>query len=141
MKFSKSRCQILHLGWGSPGCVFRPGDERLESSPASFFFSSACCISFSLVPCVILSSVTGSHPSSEKVVFEFCRGGGFPTSLGPDSLKFHSNMSLFLVEREGKEGRVCLHSFLCKGDLEVGWKKVYKTVIKKCSVSSLVLKR
>lgn len=84
------------------------------------FSSAQHAASFSLAPCVILSSVTGSHPSSEKVVFEFCRGGGFPTSLGPDSLKFHSNMSLFLVEREGKEGRVCLHSFLCKGDLEVG---------------------
>ncbi|KAF4804654.1 potassium/sodium hyperpolarization-activated cyclic nucleotide-gated channel 1-like protein [Turdus rufiventris] len=32
MKFSKGWCQILHLGWGSPGCTARLGNESLESS-------------------------------------------------------------------------------------------------------------
>ena len=33
MKLNKSKCWILHLGWGSPGYTYKPGDERLESSP------------------------------------------------------------------------------------------------------------
>lgn len=33
MKFIKSRCQIQHLGRGNPGCLYRLGEERLESSP------------------------------------------------------------------------------------------------------------
>ena len=32
-KFNKTTCQILHLGWGEPGCTYELGDERLESSP------------------------------------------------------------------------------------------------------------
>ena len=33
MKFNRSKRQIVHLGGGSPGCTYRLGDERLESSP------------------------------------------------------------------------------------------------------------
>ncbi|KAK4816992.1 LOW QUALITY PROTEIN: hypothetical protein QYF61_025912 [Mycteria americana] len=32
MKFNKSKCWILHLGWGDPGYTYKLGDERLESS-------------------------------------------------------------------------------------------------------------
>lgn len=34
MKFNKSKCQILHLGCGSPGYMYKLGVERLGSSPA-----------------------------------------------------------------------------------------------------------
>ena len=34
MKFNKSKCKILHLGWGNPGYTYKLRDERLESSPA-----------------------------------------------------------------------------------------------------------
>jgi len=34
MNFNKSKCQILHLEWGNPGCMYRLVNERLESSPA-----------------------------------------------------------------------------------------------------------
>ncbi|PKU36236.1 hypothetical protein llap_13459 [Limosa lapponica baueri] len=34
MKFNKSKCQILHLGLGSPGYTYKFGDESLKSSPA-----------------------------------------------------------------------------------------------------------
>ncbi|KAK4811098.1 hypothetical protein QYF61_016384, partial [Mycteria americana] len=33
MKFNKSKCQILHLGQGNPGYMYKLGEERLESSP------------------------------------------------------------------------------------------------------------
>lgn len=33
MKFSKIKCQILYLGQGSPGSIYRLRDERLESIP------------------------------------------------------------------------------------------------------------
>ncbi|KAJ7423654.1 Steryl-sulfatase [Willisornis vidua] len=29
---NKGKCQILHLGWGNPGCVYRLGNKRLENS-------------------------------------------------------------------------------------------------------------
>ncbi|KAJ7401671.1 hypothetical protein BTVI_93157 [Pitangus sulphuratus] len=32
MKFNKGKCQILHLGWGNSGCLYRMGNEMLESS-------------------------------------------------------------------------------------------------------------
>ncbi|KAK4830414.1 hypothetical protein QYF61_010945 [Mycteria americana] len=34
MKFNKSKCWILHLGQGNPGCTYNLGAKRLESSPA-----------------------------------------------------------------------------------------------------------
>ncbi|KAJ7402743.1 rna-directed dna polymerase from mobile element jockey-like [Pitangus sulphuratus] len=33
MKFNKSKCQILHLGWRDAGGKYRLGEEWLESSP------------------------------------------------------------------------------------------------------------
>ncbi|KAK4824906.1 hypothetical protein QYF61_021421 [Mycteria americana] len=34
MKFKKSKCQILHLGWSNAGHKYKLGEEWLESSPA-----------------------------------------------------------------------------------------------------------
>ncbi|KAK4829271.1 hypothetical protein QYF61_002663 [Mycteria americana] len=34
MKFNKSKCQILHLGWSNAGQKYKLGDKWLESSPA-----------------------------------------------------------------------------------------------------------
>lgn len=33
MKFDKSKCCILHLGWGNSGYTYKPGDKRLQNSP------------------------------------------------------------------------------------------------------------
>lgn len=33
MKFDKSKCDILHMGWGNPGYMYRLRDKMLESSP------------------------------------------------------------------------------------------------------------
>ena len=35
MKFNKSKCWILHLGWSNAGHKYKWGEERLESSPAA----------------------------------------------------------------------------------------------------------
>ncbi|KAJ7423790.1 hypothetical protein BTVI_08764 [Pitangus sulphuratus] len=32
LKLNKGKCQILHLGWGNPGCLYRLRNEILESS-------------------------------------------------------------------------------------------------------------
>ena len=32
MKFNNGKCWILHLGHGNPGCTYRVGNKRLESS-------------------------------------------------------------------------------------------------------------
>ena len=34
IKFHKSKCQILHLGWSDAAHKYKLGEERLESSPA-----------------------------------------------------------------------------------------------------------
>ena len=34
MKFIKSKHNILHLGQGNPSYMYKPGDERLQSSPS-----------------------------------------------------------------------------------------------------------
>ena len=33
MKFNKGKCWLLHLGHRNPGCTYKLGNERLESSP------------------------------------------------------------------------------------------------------------
>ncbi|PKU46115.1 synapsin-2- hypothetical protein [Limosa lapponica baueri] len=33
MKLNKSKCWILHLGWGNPGYMYKLGNDRLESNP------------------------------------------------------------------------------------------------------------
>lgn len=35
MKINKSNCQILHLGRGNSGCMYKLEDEMLESNPAA----------------------------------------------------------------------------------------------------------
>jgi len=34
MKFNKSKCQILHLGWSNAGHKYKLGEEWPENSPA-----------------------------------------------------------------------------------------------------------
>ena len=33
MRFNKAKCKVFHLRWDSPRCLYRLGEEPLESSP------------------------------------------------------------------------------------------------------------
>jgi len=45
MKFNKSKCQILYLGWSNAGHKYKLGDKWLESSPAESHLGDDHCMS------------------------------------------------------------------------------------------------
>lgn len=81
-----------------------------------------------------------SHAHSEKGLCVLQRDF-FRTGLGPDVLKFDTKIS-FLLEKGRKDRRKDMPPHLpLYGRYVSRLIKVYKTVIKKCTVSSVVLKR